>query len=261
VLGPESQVAVAALPYPHPSFGDGDSRQNRNEQLGTWCERWITEAATELARVALDVPRLFVGHLSVDGAILGNDRRMSRQWDVAIRPETLTGFDYAALGHLHRRQQVAPNAWYAGSLIRVAFDEEEAKGALVVDVERGVQPRVRAVDFPARPVRTEDLTYLAGAPFYWPQWGDTIRDAMVRLRVDADRRPEAAWRARLEREALEAGAHYVRVDVTVREAERQNERPTTRVGPEERLRAWLVAHGGADEALLGLARDIMGGVG
>ena len=140
-------------------------------------------------------------------------------------------------------------------------EEGQFKGAMLVDVEHGRTPHVTLEAFPGRPIRTVDLTYVAGQPFAWPTWDDSIRDAMVRLRVDADRRPEAAWRVRLDREALAAGAHFVRVDVTVRQAEKQNERPTTRVGPEERLRAWLAAHGGADETLLGLARDIMGGAG
>ena len=250
-------VRVVAQPYPHPRSLDGRERGSVGERqaaVSRAAEAWAREQAKG------SLPSIYVGHLSVAGASLGAERTMRAGWDVTIPVDALAGYDLALLGHLHARQRLSPNAWYCGSPMRWDWSEEgQSKGGLVADVERGRAPLVRTVDYPARPIRTVDLAYSAGTPFAWPEWGESLRDAMTRVRVDADRRPEAAWRARLEREAYAAGAHFVRVDVTVREAERRREGPTARVGSEERLRAWLAARGGADEALLALAREITGG--
>ncbi len=258
-------VQVCAQPYPHPRSLDGEVGGTVGERQAAVSREAERQAHAWAAEAQSPDPTIYVGHLSVAGASLGAERVMRSGWDVTIPVDALAGYDLALLGHLHARQRLRANAWYCGSPMCWDWSEEgQTKGALVVDVARGEEPRVRAVDFPARPVRTVDLSYHAGAPYndlpHPPEaWSDSIRGAMLRLRVDADRRPEAAWRARLEREAYAAGAHYVRTDVTVREAQRQNEGPAARVGPEERLRAWLAARGGADEALLELARDITGG--
>lgn len=55
---------------------------------------------------------------------------------LAIQP-----FDYVALGHLHRYQDLNPNGYpaivYSGSIERVDFGErKEAKGFCLVNVER-----------------------------------------------------------------------------------------------------------------------------
>lgn len=59
----------------------------------------------------------------------------------AIQPEQLAGYDYVALGHYHSVAQVAPNAWYAGSLEFVSTDpwgesHKGPKGWLLVQLPR-----------------------------------------------------------------------------------------------------------------------------
>lgn len=61
-------------------------------------------------------------------------------------------FDYIALGHYHIREQVRPNAWYAGSTERFGFgDLPVDTGYLIVELgERGSEPTVETVHTKAR---------------------------------------------------------------------------------------------------------------
>ncbi|GIW35030.1 exonuclease SbcCD subunit D [Meiothermus sp.] len=94
---------------------------------------------------------LFMAHLTVEGAKLGGGEftfytTNSYALPAAHFPLNLS---YVALGHLHRQQRVseAPESWYAGSLIQLDFGESEnsPRGALIVEVEPGLRPRVHEV--------------------------------------------------------------------------------------------------------------------
>lgn len=68
----------------------------------------------------------------------------------AVHPDVFAGFTYAALGHLHGRQQVSETAHYAGSPVAMSFSEtQHTKGSLLVDI--GAQgARVDAIEAPVR---------------------------------------------------------------------------------------------------------------
>jgi exonuclease SbcD len=62
------------------------------------------------------------------------------------------GFDYTALGHLHRFQQPAARVWYSGSPLAYSFDEaDQEKVFLSVTLEPGREPAVEAI--PVKPLR------------------------------------------------------------------------------------------------------------
>lgn len=53
----------------------------------------------------------------------------------AVHPDVFAGFSYAALGHLHGRQQVSETAHYSGSPVAMSFSEaQHTKGSLLVEV-------------------------------------------------------------------------------------------------------------------------------
>jgi exonuclease SbcD len=55
-----------------------------------------------------------------------------------VPPETVAGFDYVALGHLHAAQAVSDAVRYSGSLLKYSFAEAtHEKGVVLVEVERG----------------------------------------------------------------------------------------------------------------------------
>lgn len=83
------------------------------------------------------VPNVLLAHGSVDNAKVGDQPR-SLSHDILIPLNECLEFDYVALGHIHQRQQVAPRAWYSGSLTRQSFGEEhEQKGFNVVEMCHG----------------------------------------------------------------------------------------------------------------------------
>ena len=104
---------------------------------------------------------LLVAHLTVEGGQLGGGEFAFHTTNSYAIPKSAfpLSLSYVALGHLHRQQQVceAPVAWYAGSLIQLDFGEGEhsPRGALIVELEPGVPPRVHPVEKRwGRPLKT-----------------------------------------------------------------------------------------------------------
>ncbi|MCT9934562.1 exonuclease SbcCD subunit D [Planotetraspora sp. A-T 1434] len=102
------------------------------------------------ASFAADTVNLVTTHGTLPGGKLGGGEReaqsiFSYYFEATAFPAST---QYAALGHLHRRQQM-PGAcpiWYSGSPIAVDFGEERnTPGALLVTVEPGRPAAVREV--------------------------------------------------------------------------------------------------------------------
>jgi exonuclease SbcD len=71
-------------------------------------------------------------HCVLEGAVWGSERFMEYV-DETVKPGTLPAYDYIALGHIHKHQQLF-NAVYAGSLERYDFNEkDEEKGFVIYD--------------------------------------------------------------------------------------------------------------------------------
>jgi exonuclease SbcD len=101
-----------------------------------------------------DVPTILAAHGTVLGAVYGSERSVMLGTDLVL-PMGLVhnrAFDYVALGHIHKHQAIAddPPVVYSGSPERIDFGEEkEAKGFVVVDLEKG-KADWRFVELPAR---------------------------------------------------------------------------------------------------------------
>jgi exonuclease SbcD len=135
------------------------------EDLDRAVEKLLTAELAELARQAAEqpMPRVLVGHFSVGGAVFGSERDVMLGRDLVIQKSALAdpAWDYVALGHIHKHQNLtpkratdAPPIVYSGSLERIDFGEEaETKGFCWVTLERGAT----AWEFKpvhARPFRT-----------------------------------------------------------------------------------------------------------
>lgn len=115
-------VHIAGLPYAEPSqarhvFGDSGI-QSHDEVLA---------AQTEAARSKIpDGERsVAVGHVfAKDGELADSERPLAVGGAETVGAARFEGFDYVALGHLHRRQRVEEDRIeYAGSLMKYSFDE------------------------------------------------------------------------------------------------------------------------------------------
>ena len=98
------------------------------------------------------------------------------------------GYDYLALGHIHRRQRLSARAYYSGSPLPISFDEPAEHGVQVVELTKGKEPRV---DFrqmkTLRPLLTlpeEAVTYSEAIEILRTM--DADEQAYIRLHVLGD---------------------------------------------------------------------------
>ncbi|MEH1917235.1 exonuclease SbcCD subunit D [Nostoc sp.] len=98
----------------------------------------------EVRRLDPDVPTILLAHLMADNATLGAERFLAvgKGFTLPLSLLTRPCFDYVALGHVHRHQNLNksnnPPVIYPGSIERVDFSEEkEDKGYVMLELERG----------------------------------------------------------------------------------------------------------------------------
>jgi exonuclease SbcD len=87
---------------------------------------------------------VLLAHLMADNATLGAERFLAvgKGFTIPLSLLTRPCFDYVALGHIHRHQNLNksndPPVIYPGSIERVDFSEEkEDKGYVMLELERG----------------------------------------------------------------------------------------------------------------------------
>ena len=116
--------------------------------------RWVTERQdTEKAQV-------LVAHCFARGGAASDSERTLVGQATLIDPAVFDGFDYVALGHLHRPQRVSSQAYYSGSPLAYSFSENsDHKSIALVECGRGRAPSVTRLPVrPLRPVRTVTAT-------------------------------------------------------------------------------------------------------
>jgi len=104
-------------------------------------------------------PAVLVAHLTVSSGIFsGSEKRAIYGADPLFMPSHLTipPFDYVALGHLHRHQNLNPEGTplvYAGSIERIDFGErKEDKGFCLVTIEDKNNTHYEFIKTPTRPL-------------------------------------------------------------------------------------------------------------
>ncbi|MBX7237311.1 MAG: exonuclease SbcCD subunit D [Caldilineales bacterium] len=142
-------VQVAAAPYPLTSelLSQEEYRGISLEDLDGMVSAKMVESIQALAaraREQAQTPAILVGHFSVSTAELGSERGLMVGRDVTVPRSVLADptWDYVALGHIHKHQDLNagahPPVVYSGSVERVDFGEEkEPKGWVLAEVGRG----------------------------------------------------------------------------------------------------------------------------
>ena len=97
-----------------------------------------------LDQLSPELPSIFAGHISVEGAVYGNERSVMLGKDVVLPASVIrdSNLDYVALGHIHKAQDLNrgahPPMIYPGSIERVDFGEvNEEKSFIIAQVEKG----------------------------------------------------------------------------------------------------------------------------
>lgn len=139
---------VYPLPYLEPAL--------TADQLGASerSHRGVLTAAMDLVRADLAVrpplPAVVMAHAFVTGGEPSDSERDISVGGVsAVSPSVFDGAAYAALGHLHGRQQVSDIARYCGSPLAMSFGEShQAKGSLLVELDTDGATAVTPIDAP-----------------------------------------------------------------------------------------------------------------
>jgi DNA repair protein SbcD/Mre11 len=139
---------------------DGLSLSEINQLLS---DRLSVVIEAEIRRLDPDVPTVLLAHLMADNATLGAERYLAvgKGFTLPLSLMTRSCFDYVALGHVHRHQNLNktnnPPVIYPGSIERVDFSEEkEDKGYVMIELEKGNADWEFCV-LPARPFQTIDV--------------------------------------------------------------------------------------------------------
>jgi len=169
------EVRVYALPYAEPAAV--------RDALGV--EVALHEAAM---RAQLDGIRaahpagarsVVVGHaFVVGGAVSESERPLSVGGSGAVAAELFQGFDFVALGHLHRPQTIGGRIHYAGSLLKYSLSEaDHLKTVSLVELDAHGGVRIEAMALQPR----RDLRILKGelAELIAAGAGDPRRDDYV----------------------------------------------------------------------------------
>ncbi len=245
-------IQVATVPYPvrQRLLSRDEHKDKTIAELDLFVQQLVAENIQALAeQVDPSIPAVLVGHFSVSDAKYGSERTVMLGRDVVVLKSVLAvpAWDYVALGHIHRHQELnrgeQPPIVYAGSLERIDFGEEkETKGFIVADVRRGSAEwafhRVQARRFVT--IR-DDVREQADplAALLDTIGGHETADAIVRVIVQAEPAQEGLLNDREIRRALDDAYYVASISKEMERAYRQ------RLGgesPEELTPAELLVH-------------------
>jgi DNA repair exonuclease SbcCD nuclease subunit len=241
------RVAIAVFPYPRKAEYVGTPEE---VGLQTAFVEQLEEFNQRFARRP-DSFRLFFGHFGVVGARVSSGQPLvGRCAEYPFEPLRRLHAQYVGLSHVHLRQQLAPRVWYAGSLSRCDYSEEEEKGYHLVTLK---EPDLKSdlsdldVSFRISPTRrmVELQAVYEGGEFHFGVSPDPARlkDARVKVVVTvAKGLHESLGREeqeRLRERLLEANPAELRVKI-----EHQSEESTETAAvssartAEDKLRAY-----------------------
>lgn len=145
-------VVVGSAPYPIRAriMADTNTRGMTVAEQDTELQKILHQLLEDLVVQADElagesIPRILTGHFTVAGAIWGSERSVMLGRDVQVDLSQLADprWDYVALGHIHKHQNLTrgregvPSVVYSGSLERIDFGEEgDTKGYCWVNLQR-----------------------------------------------------------------------------------------------------------------------------
>ncbi len=223
------QVAVAVFPYPR------KAELVATPEAAT-LQKAFAEQLEEFNRQFNRRPgcfRLFFGDFGVAGARVSSGQPLvGRCAEYPLDPLRSLQAQYVGLNHIHLPQQLTPRVWYAGSLSRCDYSEQEDKG---YHLAAWKEPNLRAdlsdvnVSFRVSPTRrmVELQAFYGNGEFHFttPPDPGRLKDARVKLVVTvAKGLHESLTREeqeRLREQSLETNPAELKVKI-----EHQSEEPT-----------------------------------
>ena len=180
---------VAAVPYAYPtSFPLTSSEPIESDKRQQAYFQALLDRVDAINTAGL--PVVLMAHLAVNNSdFTGHDRNMTME---CVEIENLgNGYDYAALGHIHRPQDVSMRARYCGTPIAVSFDEQCEHSVSIVELDtHGAMPRVGTKRIknikPLHTIPAKEPVTLDNALEELSRCND-VEEAYIRLNVLVDR--------------------------------------------------------------------------
>ncbi len=226
-------LQVATVPYPIRSrLLTRDDYKNRSiQEVDRILEDIITESIRALAaQLDPNIPAVLTAHLSVSEAVQGSEKQVMIGRDVVVLRSVIAdpAFDYVALGHVHKHQDLNkgrhPPVVYAGSLERIDFgEEEEPKGFVVAEIEKG-HTTYKFHEVKARPfvtIRVEAETSNPMEAILREIAKHDVQEAVVRVWIHTTADKEALIREKEIRDALKEAYFIANIHKEVEREYRQ----------------------------------------
>jgi exonuclease SbcD len=153
---PGERGAVFLLPFLYPGSLREDAA-GEAEPIRSPAKLAETAAArlekARLAALEAGAAHTVLGaHLFTAGGIESESERIFLGNAEGVPADLFGGFDYVALGHLHRFQRAGANAWYSGSPLAYSFEEGKGeKVFLSVELSAPGAPELKPI--PVKPLR------------------------------------------------------------------------------------------------------------
>lgn len=159
VLLDGGRVAVYPLPYFN---ADEVKALFPEERSRIRSQETAVQVVCDEIRRSMDPGRVNIAlshALIVQAELSESDRSARVGFATAVSKDVFAGFDYVALGHIHKPQQISERIRYSGSPMAYSFGSEELqeKGVVLLDTDTGEQTFVPLK--PMRPRATVRGTY------------------------------------------------------------------------------------------------------
>ncbi len=244
-------VFLVWVPFPirNRLLAQEDHRGASIDQLDSKLQDIITTIMRDLATEAAEqkMPRVLVGHFSVGGATFGSERSVMLGRDLVVPLSQLKDsvWDYVALGHIHKHQNLndSPPVVYSGSLERIDFGEEvEDTGFCWIELDRGKIKwdfiKVKARSFVTIKIDIRDSGDAVSAVQAKIKSRD-LNGAIARVIIKLHAHQEASLRERdIEKLLREAGVYTIAA--ITKDVERETRTPLNTSSPETLTPAQLV---------------------
>jgi len=168
-------ITIVGIPWPtRNSIAIADKHlEKTNAELTEYISRAVAHIISDYAqKIDQTIPAVLASHITVNtGIFSGSEKRAIYGNDPMLMPSQLAlkPFDYVALGHLHRHQNLNlsgyPAVVYSGSIERIDFGEhKEEKGFCLVTIPEKGKAIYEFIELVTRPFIQIEVTLVSGTP-------------------------------------------------------------------------------------------------
>jgi len=168
-------ITIVGIPWPtRNTIAIADKHLDKsNTELTEYISKAVAHIISDYAKkIDQSIPAVLASHITVNtGIFSGSEKRAIYGNDPMLMPSQLAikPFDYVALGHLHRHQNLNsggyPAVVYSGSIERIDFGErKEEKGFCLVHIPEKGKATYEFIEVPTRPFIQIEVKLISGTP-------------------------------------------------------------------------------------------------